>query len=99
MKRTLIKYPPQAAELCEYEVMSSKRFHNAEKHAETRENYRPAAGPYFDGEGWMLNAALAAYKGCNVLLVEDIFMEGTARERRGITVYRACRELAEVFEE
>jgi hypothetical protein len=99
MKRTLIKYPPEAPELCEYEVISAKWWHNAETHREIRENYRPAAGPYFDGEGWMLNAALAAYKNCNVVLVEEICLRGQQKERRGITVYRAAKELVEVPEE
>jgi hypothetical protein len=99
MKRTLIKYPPEAAELCEYEVISGKRFQTAETHRELRENYRPAAGPYFDGEGWMLSAALAAYKGCNTVLVEEAYNEGTKHERRGISIYRAAKELAEIAEE
>jgi hypothetical protein len=98
MTRTLIKYPPQAAEVCEYEVIGQKNWECA-KHTERRENMRPAAGPYYDGEGWMLNAALAAYKDCNIALVEDVSGLGTNREKRGITIYRAARELVEVSEE
>lgn len=99
MKRTLIKYPPEAAERCEYEAISSKWWNNAETHREMRENFRPAAGPYWDGEGWMLNAALAGFKGCNIALVEEVHNEGTKREKRGITVYRAAKELHEVSNE
>jgi len=89
MKRTLIKYPPEAQETCEYEVIGETSW-NSEANKERRETYRPAAGPYFNGEGWMLNAALAAYRGCNVVLVEE-----RAQRRPGITIYRASRELVE----
>lgn len=95
MKMTLIKYPPEVAERCEYDVISQKRWHT-ETHREIRETFRPAAGPYFDGEGWMLNAALAAYKGCNVRLVEEVVATGGGREATGISIYRAAKELNEV---
>ena len=90
MKRTLIKYPPEAQESCEYEVIGETSWNSA-VNSERRATYRPAAGPYFNGEGWMLNAALAAYEGCNVVLVEE-----THQRRPGITIYRANRELADI---
>ena len=96
MRMTILKYPPEVAERCEYNVISAKRWNNTESHREMRETFRPAAGPYFDGEGWMLNTALAAYKGCNVKLVEEIVKGPRGQELSGITIYRAAKELAEV---
>ena len=91
MKHTLTKYPPEAVEVCEYDVISQKRW-NTITNRKVRETYRPAAGPYFDGDGWMLNAALAGYRNCTVCLVETPWHDG----KTGITIYRATRELVEV---
>lgn len=95
MKMTLTKYPPEVAERCEYDVISQKRW-QTETNRELRETFRPAAGPYFDGEGWMLNAALAAYKGCNVRLVEESLALSGGRQSTGISIYRAGKDLREV---
>ena len=87
MKMTLIKYPPHGE--CEYEVIGLAEW-NSEKNTARREAMRPIAGPYFDTEGWMLNAALADFKHCNITLVEE-----ESHRRHGISIYRNA---AEVFD-
>jgi len=98
MIKSLIKYPPQEQEACTYEVISNSRW-DAAKHTERKANMRPVAGPYFDGEGWMLNAALAGFEGCNVALVEEFHVDGRGNKISGITIYRAAGELADIDEE
>lgn len=90
--KTLIKYPPQAAERCEYEVFSSKQWEFL-NNAETRAKMRPLAGPYFDGEGWMLNSVLADLDGADIVLVAGEARNEHGNERDCITVYRNQGEM------
>lgn len=96
MKMTLIKYPPTGQ--CEYEVISEASW-NSPNNAERKAAMRPVAGPYYDCEGWMLNAALAGFQGCKVALVEESRGCSAGRRRSGITVYRSANEVLEVEDE
>lgn len=92
MKKQLIKYPPQASEVCEYDVTSKHRW-DAETNAQHREKMRPFAGPYFDGEGWMLNAVMVDLREANIALVSGKFRDEVGNMRDGIVVYRAQSEM------
>jgi hypothetical protein len=92
MKRTLVKYPPTEPEHCTYDVVSEARW-NTITNTLVREKMRPFAGPYFDGEGWMLNAVLADLKNASIALVAGMARDEHGNEREGITVYRAQGEM------
>tara|TARA_R110000796_G_scaffold38251_2_gene96410 strand:+ start:488 stop:775 length:288 start_codon:yes stop_codon:yes gene_type:complete len=94
MITSLEKYPREEPEICTYETTSDARWQTL-SNIDRRSNMSPFAGPYYDGEGWMLNAVLEDLRGCHFELVETKNDSG----RPCILVMRSDKEIQELTDD